>query len=167
MRFTMSFLALLLAGCLAEDVSSGLTETGGCADVLMYAANDTDTVALWANFNSLAYFAVESGRTIDETYDLNGFNQGENRVAILEGEDVTADFCVDITWELDPPARRRFNPVSGELSITIVPDEGAELSEPYSQATLELRDATFLNLLGSQRTIESLTLTEMVGWEPE
>lgn len=166
-------LALIaLAACTPVDDEVGavdlasLTDTGGCADVIMYAANPEGSAILWVELaGSLLEDAYAEGvDSVVRSYALPDDPDIEIRIEVGSNvaeracNDVMPEYMIDETWVAIEGT------VSFEATLT------AEEAEPWSMpadATVTLTEVLLEETAtGAQMLIGSLTIQAAVGWMP-
>jgi hypothetical protein len=151
---------------LPDGFEQDLERTGGCGDVFMYAANESDTIAL-AFFAPGASEAAHAAEGATETvFDLS---EGSASLVVYTGENVSHEFCNDALW-LEVLVDHEFLPNSGTATLNLVPELDAEGQyEGYwpAEATLLLSEVKLSPAEDqSSITLDSLEFQAFVGWLP-
>ncbi len=170
MLITLALIALAACSPAEDEVGAvdldSLTETGGCADVTMYAANPEGSAILWVQL---------SGSVLEDAYAegvdsvVRSFVLGEDpdiEVSIDVGSNVAERACNDVMTEyvIDERWVAIEGTVAFEATLT------AEEAEPWNMpadATVTLTEVLLEEQdTGAQMLIGSLTIEAGVGWLP-
>lgn len=164
----LPLLAALLAGCDPEapptDIAPLLTQTQGCADVLLFAYDADGTWLLRFQRDGLLEEMYATGDT------------GESETGSLPDEEVTLTLsrgsgleqvpCNDVAT--DETVEETFTATAGAYRLALVTT--SETWEPWSmpgEADLRLTDVVFTSEAdGEEVGVSSLTIAESVGWLP-
>jgi len=149
------------AATLEEGFEDTLTRTGGCSDLLVFAANEVDTTMLKVQFAR----PLEGAGFVDMT-DERDLPNPNAQLSVVSGERVSDLTCDDA---VDGPGSVLFdqwNGGEGHLSLVVDYDEadpealpladltvtGVRLRPPSGEEAVEMEDFTWTDVA--------------VGWEP-
>lgn len=161
--------ALLLTACgeslapLPSDVVSSLTQRGGCADLIAYAANATDTVALMIRADGLVDAAYDEGEETPFSFDLA--SSDEVTVEIVRGEYVTHTTCNDAISH-DVVIDETYAARSGGALFVVTPTGEREDWGAPATAAITLTDVVLESEIGARIEIDEFAFTANVGWLP-
>ena len=136
------------------------TETGGCGDAFIWAANRDGTAAI----------TVEWSGAASQAWTNDGFNETkqlpnpEITVSVVEGSGLVAYWCNDIRMP-GQGVTSTIEASGGTVELAIHPNR--EGFQPAGQADLRLGDVTFHLTLGSGEVwhLDELVIENMsVGW---
>ncbi len=147
---------------LEPGFEQALTRTGGCADAILYATNEDDSMALV--FMTSGVIDPEGSPTT-AVYDLpNPVVQLEVRV----GQNVTHMVCNDALY-LEVRIDAVYEAVSGRAVLEVDPIGDPEpWGEQLSDARLTLEDVVLVNETeaGGEGTLPWFELEAVIGWLP-
>ena len=163
---------LLLMGCsagkgsdsgeapLADGFETTLTDSGGCGDVLLWAATAEGDIGLGFTTSGLAAEAHAAGSAQTHTLSL----PADGTVSVILGAHVKEGYCVDVPLPEDT-ITHTYTALSGTATLTLSPTDAPSTSNP-ADATLVLTDLS-LTLDGDPGaqpvTISSFTISATVG----
>ena len=163
-RLLFLFVAFSLAsGCapvLTDDFAQELTESGGCADVVFYAVDDSNQILLIAQGEGLIAAAEERG----EAEFVTSFELPDAalQVQVETGTRIADAMCTDVIINGGPTVLRTYSAVSGTATVTVrLGDESAD-----ARADLSL-EAVIVEPVdgGAQVALGSIEITDVgVGW---
>lgn len=167
---TVAFLALALSACVPDyplnklNWADDLVQTGGCADMELYAVDEADSAMLLFQAPGVVAQTLELGTTQAFDWDLPA--EGAT-LELTEGDRVSDATCDDVIENDGPQVRRTWQAVAGQASLTVVPIQDGEAWEVEADATLLLLDVILEDEEGAQVGLPSFTFTSTrVGWLP-
>jgi hypothetical protein len=146
-----------------DDLVAALTRRGGCGDIVMYAVNADDTLALVIRGEGLVDQAHAAGRETPFSYDL-AVDDGLS-IELRHGEHITHMTCNDAI-EFEVVVRHRYAPVSGSALLVLTPTGEPEEWYKPADAVLTLTDLVLERDDGDRRTIDEMSFSANVGWYP-
>jgi hypothetical protein len=163
-------LLAVLAGCggtvvepaptppVSEGFEKTLTKNGGCGDVFLYAANATNTVALFAQTTKF----ITVGAPHSSVFPLPSVGL---KLQVQVGGDLTSDACNDVVMS-SPRRDFIYEPTSGTATLTATPATGGAPSG-MTTATLRLENVVFRSERGDLLTLPLFEISGVnVGWYP-
>ncbi len=156
-----ALLACQPAADLDSDFYNDLTTFSGCGDVYLYAADEADEVAVFADFDALLDGLDITVEEHELAFDLS--NQIGVDVTAVLGTNVSHTSCND-ALEFEPFYEETWVPVSGTATLTVRPNAAVDDSV---RVDLVLEDVVFSYASGGDITVPSITWTNIsVGWLP-
>jgi hypothetical protein len=161
--------AALLSACAAtpeplpDDLAASLSRRGGCADLVAYAANEGDTLALMIRGTDLVDAAYDADEETPFSFDL-ATDEGL-LVELVRGEHVTHLTCNDaISHEV--VITETYAAVSGSALLVITPTGVREPWNAPASAVITLTDLVLETDEARRAEIDELSFTAEVGWLP-
>ena len=160
--------------CPGQGVENGfedsLTQTGGCSDMTVFAANADATTALHLQIAGLVAEAHTAGETIMHEY------AGDDPTLAIEvtyGSDLLVNTCTDVAGNEPQATEHWITPAYdvrdyGTITISVTPDldnpPNATATVTFTGVPLRRNDP---DIFDPNIVIESLTITDAaVGWLP-
>lgn len=158
-----------LAGCgggLEDGFETGLTDQTSCADILVAARNDDDSIALIFRTEGLSAEAHSQNSTLTRDFT---FASDVYLVEVRTGTRVSDLICDDV-GEPGSDIRSTYVPISGSGTISVTPDgEQTSYGSYPGHATLELNDLVLENQDDPSDTVPMphyLWENVSIGWLP-
>lgn len=150
---------VLLSACaapLSGDVTAQLDPAGGCADLILYAVSDDDTLLLRIDADGL--IADAGGEPSSQTFTLP---DAAVTVVLEQGSKISDAICDDVIENGGPQVDRTYTATAGTAAFTIRPGD----TDENSRADLTLTDLTLEDEDGHVVTVSELVWTDVgVGW---
>jgi hypothetical protein len=152
-------------GSLAAGFEAGLTSGGGCADTVLYAANNGDTLALrFFDDSTPVAEAHAAGAAVTRTWDLSATSPA--RLEVTVGEHLTHYDCNDAV-EFEPVVTRTWVPTAGTATLVVTPTGEATDWDWPSEAVLTLEGVEWTPQDAPTEPATAMgtwTWTTAVGW---
>ncbi len=151
---------------LAAGFEAGLTRESGCSDVVMYAHDESDTLALHFFDAGLVAAAHAAGEPVSQSWELS--TEQPARLSVTVGTHLTNETCNDVV-EYSPVIDGTWVPVSGTLTLTVTPDGTPTDWEMPADAVLEFTGVGWVPSDAPTATpvpMADWTLEAHVGWLP-
>ena len=141
---------------LEDGFEDSLTETGGCGDLVAYAADVDNERMLRIDLDQPIVDA--GGEPVAYTVAL----PDAGATAVIEvGSRISDAMCTDVIENGGPTVLETWTAVSGTLEVSIEPQDYGAIAD------LTLTDAVFESPDGEQVTVEVFEWTDLnVGWLP-
>jgi len=158
-----------LAGCgggLEDGFETSLTSQTSCADILMAARNEDDSIALIFRVEGLSAEAHSQNSTITREFT---FASDVYQVEVRTGTHVSDLICDDV-GEQGSDIRSTYVPISGSGTLSVTPDgEQTSYGSYPGHATVELNELVLENQDDPSDTVplpHYLWENVSIGWLP-
>lgn len=150
-----------------EDIPApdtlGLSETGGCSDLLMYAGDPSGELILVFSTTGVAQAAYEAA-TLEASVELDLATEGS--LELWQGTSVTNIPCNDALYG-DEEVVTSWIALEGSATVSVESEGVHEAWDAYpGTATLVLQDVVLSAEGAEDASIESLGWSAYVGWLP-
>jgi hypothetical protein len=159
-------------GSTSDDLEAGfeadLSAGSGCGDVVVYASNADDELALhFVSWEGLAEQAHADGAAVTRTWDLA--SEVPTELNVTAGTHLTHETCND-ALEYTPVIDGTWVPVAGTLTLVVTPaGDPTDWGAFPADAVLTFEDVEWVPEDDASATpvpMGSLTLEAHVGWLP-
>jgi hypothetical protein len=154
----------LCGGSGLPNVDEDLILQGGCADILLWAANEDSSLGLFFEIDD--GLVLSSAADTTDYYDLQVDGFPVVNLEIRVGAGLLSGACTDVFTE-PPVVDETWVAVSGELLLTLE-GTGEDGPFPTAYATLDLTDVVFVSSTsGEEALLPGYLWSDIyVGWLP-
>ena len=153
-------------GVLAAGFEVDLTHESGCADTVLYANNDDDTLALHFVDGDWPAQAHAAGEAVGQSWDLSASQPVTLNVTV--GTYLTHYTCNDAV-EYEPVVTGTWVPNSGTLTLTVTPNGTPTDWDTPAAAVLEFSGVQWVpegDPSGTAVPMGDFSIEAQVGWLP-
>jgi len=121
-------------GCvnIIEGFEKGLTDIGGCSDMVMYAGDVDNITVLHLGAPGMVKHAKDTNQVIEQIIPIT---DPSLTVEVLTGSDLGGLFCNDVVVEASIDLR--YVPIAGEVTIKVTPIDGPDPAAATATATFK------------------------------